>query len=695
MKFAILVPTVSLVLAGCAMLPAPQTAQAPAAPETATLAEVAPAGPPAIGSFGFDLAGKDTSVRPGQDFYRYANGSWDDATEIPADRARFGAFDALRDKAEADVRAIIEEVSVTGGAPGSEAQKVGDFYASFMDEIGIEALGIAPVQPALDSIAALADKSAMAEAFGQGMLEGRSSPVSLAIYQDLKIPTSYAVYMGQAGLGLPDRDYYRDDRWAEVRAQYVSHIAAMLRLGGFDDPEARAQAVFALEARIAELHWTRVESRDRDKTYNKWSLVELQDNAPGFDWAAFFKAAELGDLGELIVAQPSAVIGTAQILGDTSLSVWQNWMRFHLLSDTSSVLPKAFGDESFAFYGRVLSGTPEQRPRWKRGVGAVESALGEAVGKLYVERHFPPEAKAQMDALVANLVESYRQRITNLDWMSPETRAEALRKLSKFTPKIGYPDKWTDYSGLEVVRGDAHGNWLRGNLAQSRRDLAKLGGPIDKTEWFMTPQTVNAYYNPPANEVVFPAAILQAPFFDPNADPAINYGAIGAVIGHEIGHGFDDQGSKSDGDGVLRNWWTDADRARFTERTAKLVAQYNAYEPLPGMPINGALSLGENIGDLGGLENAYAAYRMSLDGEEAPVIDGLSGDQRFFLGWAQVWRTKYREEALQRQITVGPHSPGQFRAIGPVRNMEPWYAAFGVTSSDALYVAPEDRVRIW
>ena len=681
------------VLAGCV---APQAA-APtgASRQMAAAAGAAVAAKPEIGTFGFDTTGQDMSISPGADFYAYANGGWDARTEIPADRSRYGAFDALRERAEENVRTIVEAVAAQDNPAGSEAQKVGDYFATFMDAAAIEANGLAPLQQEFDAIAALSGPSDLAAYAGRAVFEGRAAPVALYIYQDVKSPTDYAVYLNQAGLGLPDRDYYLDAKWEDTRAAYKAHMARMFSLAGFDDAETRAADVFALEEQIAQNHWTRVESRQAEKVYNPWVRSDFATEAKGFDWDAYFAAAGLPEHGRFVVRQPSAISGTAEVLGAADLAAVKNYLRYHLLVSAAPVLPKAFVEEAFAFYGKTLSGTPQLRDRWKRGLDLTESALGEAVGKLYVETYFPPEAKAKMDVLIANLVAAYRQRITNLEWMGPETREKALDKLAKFTPKIGYPAKWRDYSALEVVRGDAFGNWKRGAVFESRRQIARLGQPVDKDEWFMTPQTVNAYYNPPANEIVFPAAILQPPFFDLNADPAINYGAIGAVIGHEIGHGFDDQGSKYNGDGVLANWWTEEDRARFTQRTEALVAQYSAFEPLDGLPLNGALGLGENIGDLGGVEAAYTAYKLSLDGKEAPVIDGYSGDQRFFLGWAQVWRTLYRDEALRRQVTVGPHSPGQYRVLGVVRNMDAWYEAFGVAETDPLYLPPEQRVRIW
>jgi len=655
----------------------------------------APASRPAIGGFGFDLSGMDPGVRPGDDFYRYANGAWAARTPIPVDRARYGAFDALREKAERDVRAIIESVAAQDSDAGSNARKVGDFYRSFMDEAAINAQGLAPLKADLGEIDSLTSRTDLVRHFGRAMLDDIRLPFGLFIDQDLKQPDRYVVYLTQSGLGMPDRDYYLAASFAETRKAYVAHIAAMLALAGLDQVETRAAGILDLESRIARVHWSKVENRDDEKTYNALTSGELQARAPGVDWPALLEAAGIDGQERYIVRQPSAFAGMAKLVATVPLAVWQDYLRFHLLSRAADVLPTPFVTEDFAFYGKTLSGTPVLRDRWKRGVAATEGALGEAVGALYVARHYPPEAKARMDVLIANLLDAYRQRIGQLDWMSPQTRTRALDKLDRFTPKIGYPVKWIDYGALVIEPGDAYGNDKRATLFESRRQIAKLGKPVDRTEWFMTPQTVNAYYNPAANEIVFPAAILQPPFFDPHADDAVNYGAIGAVIGHEIGHGFDDQGSKFTGDGRLESWWTADDRKRFEERTQQLVAAYDRFAPLPGTQINGALTLGENIGDLGGLEAAYTAWRLSLKGGEAPVIDGLTGDQRFFLGFAQIWRTLIRDEALKRQITTDPHSPGLYRVQGVVPNLDAWYRAFDVKPGDAMYIPPEKRVRIW
>ncbi len=661
-----------------------------------TMAGIAAADTASIGTWGVDLSGKDTAVRPGDDFHRHASGKWLSSAAIPADRSRFGAFDLLTERAERDVRVIVEELAARGGhAKGSDEQKIADLYATFMDAAAIERAGVKPLQPVLKQIDRVKNAKDLAKLLGEFQRAGIGGVFFGFVAQDAKRPDQYIVLFNQGGLGLPDRDYYTAENWAEVRSKYQTHVANMMKLAGFSAPDKRAATVYAIEEQIAKVHWARVDSRDADKTYNKWLAADFATKAPGFDWKTYFKALGVDKQPEFIVRQPSAITGTASLLSSVPIADWRDFLRFRALSAAAGLLPEAFVTENFDFYGKTLSGTPQIRERWKRAVAQVEGVMGEGVGRLYVARHFPPAAKARMDELVNNVVEAYRQRITNLEWMSLETRARALDKLAKFTPKIGYPTKWRDYSKLKVVRGDALGNARRASEFEFDYDLAKLGKPIDRTEWFMTPQTVNAYYSPPSNEIVFPAAILQPPFFDANADDAVNYGGIGGVIGHEIGHGFDDQGSKYDGNGVLQSWWTDEDRKRFQERTGKLAAQYSGFEPLPGLKLNGALGLGENIGDLGGLQAAHIAYRLSLKGKPAPVLDGLTGDQRFFLGWAQVWRVLYREPALRRQVQVGPHSPGEFRVNGVVRNLDAWYQAFDVRPGDKLYLPPEERVRIW
>ena len=650
---------------------------------------------PELGSFGFDAAGMDRSVEPGDSFYGFANGNWDRTTEIPADKARYGAFDVLGDRSLERSRAIVE-AAAKGGGTDPDATRVGAYYAAYMNEAAIETKGIAALQPAMQRIAAIRSRTDLAAALGAANRIGVPGPFNTRVEQDPKLPTRYMVAANQSGLGLPDRDYYLVDtpKFVDTRAKYVAHIAAMFRLAGLDNVDARAKAVYDLERDIAQTHWTRIENRDPVKTYNLRSTAQLAAEAPGFDWATFFAAAGVGTQPNFDVGQPSAFTGMAKLAADRPIGVWQDYLILRTLKARAGVLPKAFVDENFAFNGVVLSGQPQIQPRWKRGVGAVNQAMGEAVGRLYVAQYFPPAAKAAADALVANLRAAMAMRIDTLDWMSPATKVQAKAKLATFDPKIGYPTKWRDYSRLEARADDALGNADRAVAFEYNRNLAKLGGPLDRTEWGMTPQTINAYYNPPKNEIVFPAAILQAPFFDAAADPAINYGGIGVVIGHEISHGFDDQGRQYDASGALRDWWTPEDAAKFKARADKLVAQYDAYEVLPGTRIKGALTLGENIADLAGLRIAYDAYHLSLKGKPAPVIDGLTGDQRFFLGYAQVWRAKQRDAALLAQVTSDPHSPGQQRTA-TVRNFDPWYAAFKPKAGGKLYLEPDARVRIW
>jgi putative endopeptidase len=652
---------------------------------------------PAPPRSGVDRSGFDAAVRPQDDFFRHVNGGWIEKTEIPADKPRWGTFDRLVEESDAAIRAIIEEAEKSDAPAGSEARKVGDLYKSFMAEARVDELGIRPLADDLARVDALADKKGLIALLGSLQRQGVGGVFGAGVGVDAKKSDQYVVYMGQGGISLPDESYYRDPQYAEIREAFVAHVGRMLALAGVPEPEAAAAKVMELETAIAKHHWDRVKRRDRTLTYNKKSFAELESLAPAVDWRAWFENQGAPKLDEVVVGQPDFLAAASKLIEEVPLDDWKALLRWQLVHGAADYLGRPFVEEDFAFFGRTLSGTPELPARWKRGVGLVSGAMGEAVGKLYVERHFPPEAKARMKELVDNLTAAYHENISNLDWMSPETRAKALEKLAKFTPKIGYPDVWRDYSKLEIRPDDLLGNVRRANAFENDRDFAKLGGPIDRDEWGMTPHTVNAYYNSTLNEIVFPAAILQPPFFDLTADDAVNYGAIGAVIGHEIGHGFDDQGSKSDGDGNMVNWWTDADRKEFEARARKLIEQYDGFEPkqLPGRKVNGALTIGENIGDLGGLSIAYRAYRRSLDGKEAPVIDGLTGDQRFFLGWAQAWRTKFRDAELARRLATDPHSPAEFRCNGVVRNMPEFYEAFGVKEGDGLWLAPEDRVRIW
>jgi putative endopeptidase len=657
-------------------------------------------GKPQLGSFGVDLSAQDKSVKPGDDFNRYVSGHWLDTYQLKDYETSFGSFNMLRDQSEAQVHAIIESLRQRKDlAPGSDAQKLRDYYASYMDRAARDVAGIAPLKPVLDKIAAIDSKGALVDAFGASDLDGTTAPLRFGVDLDRKDPDKYLVGLRVGGLGLPDRDYYLnpDARFVGIRTAYVSHIERMLGFAGVKDAKARAQAVLALETELAKPQWERAQLRDRDKTYNVASFAELGKQYPGYDWAAQAKAQGLPALDRVNVITPSAVEPVVQVIERTPLPVWRDYLTFHAVRNNATLLSREIDDAAFAFNGTVLSGQKAQRDDWKRAVAAVTGSdgLGDAMGKLYVEKHFSPQSKAAMQALVENLRKALRSNIEKIDWMGDATKAEAYRKLSTFRPKVGYPDKWRDYGSVSIVPGD-----LMANVMQLRRygrndQVRRIGTRPDRDEWFMTPQTVNAYYNSTFNEIVFPAGILQAPFFDLNADPAVNYGGIGAVIGHEMGHGFDDQGSKSDSAGIQRNWWTDADRAGFEQRTKALGAQYNAFCPLPGQCVNGALTMGENIGDLGGISMAYTAYQLSLGGKPAPVIDGLTGDQRFFLSWGQIWKGKYRDEALLNLIKTNPHSPSQYRANGPLRNFDPWYRAFDVKPEDKMFVAPEQRVRIW
>jgi putative endopeptidase len=660
---------------------------------------------------GIDLSVLDPDVRPQDDLFRHVNGRWLATHEIPADRSMDGAFRALHDAAEEQVRDIITDAASAierGDATGPQAQ-VGALFASFMDTERIEAQGTTPLEPDLALIRGATSPAELTGALGALQRTGGAAATRFWVDNDAKDPERYVVYLVQSGLGLPDEAYYREDRYAPIRAKYTPHVARMLDIAGVSPeawgttPQEAAERVVALETKLASHHWDVVRDRDATLTYNPMTLDALAESAPGFDWRAWATAlgAPADALENLVVREPEFATGFAELWTSEPLADWQLWMTYHLITARAPYLTDAIVEANFDFYGRVLSGAQEVRERWKRGVALVEGALGEAVGQEYVARHFPPSHKERMDTLVANLVAAYRESIQSLDWMTDDTKAKALAKLEKFTPKVGYPKKWRDYSGLVVLADDLVGNVRRSNAFDLEYELGKIGRPLDRDEWFMTPQTVNAYYNPGMNEIVFPAAILQPPFFDPEADDAVNYGGIGAVIGHEIGHGFDDQGSKYDGDGRLEDWWTAEDRAEFEKRTKTLIDQYGAYRPaqLPdeGPQVNGALTIGENIGDLGGLSIAIKAYRIALGRplEEAPVVDGLTGLQRIFLGWAQVWQAKGRDEEIVRRLATDPHSPNEFRCNGVVRNVDEFYAAYDVAPGDGLYLAPEERVRIW
>ena len=644
---------------------------------------------------GIEKANNDPAVRAQDDLFLHVNGKWLKEAKIPSDRPFDGAFFMLRDKAEAQLRAIIEDAAKSGDK--GEAKQVGDLYASFMDEARADELGIKPIQVELDAVAAIQDKSALLPAMA--LLQKAGVPGVLAgfVNTDAKKSDRYIVYLNQSGLGLPDESYYRDPKFEKIRDAYVAHVAKMFALAKIADPDKAAARVMAVETRLAKGHWDRVRNRDATKTYNKVTRADLQTLAKGIDLNPWFALLGIKGTDDVVVRQPSYLTAMAEAIEAVSLDDWKTYLTWKILNDRAPLLSKAFVDENFDFYGKTLSGTPELRPRWKRAVSAVEESLGEAAGKLYVAKHFPPAAKTRMQALVKNLMAAYRVDILALDWMSKETKAEALKKLDKFEPKIGYPDKWRDYSGLEIQRDDLVGNARRSAAFELAYNLNKLGKPVDRQEWGMTPQTVNAYYNPGKNEIVFPAAILQPPFFDLEADDAVNYGGIGAVIGHEVGHGFDDQGSKYDGDGNLKDWWTESDRKEFDKRSKMLIEQYNAFEPaqLPGQHVNGALTIGENIGDLGGLTIAYKAYTIALDGKDAPKLDGLTGPQRLFIGWAQVWRAKYRDAEMSRRLATDPHSPAEFRCNGVIRNLKEFHDAFGVKEGDKLWLAPDKRVRIW
>ena len=654
---------------------------------------------------GIDLSHVETSVRPQDDLFGHVNGRWLTEYQMPGDRATDGAFRTLYDRAEEQVRELIMQAAAAAAPPGTDEQRIGDLYASFLDADAVEHRGVQPLLTELAAIAAAADPTALAAVIGVLQRTGVGGGVGLYIDTDSKNSSRYLVHVSQSGLGLPDESYYRDEQHASILGAYPGHIAAMFALvfgGTADEYAERAGRIVALETKIAAAHWDVVKRRDADLTYNLRRFADLAAEAPGFDWAGWIAAlgTDPETVAELVVRQPDYLTAFAALWSGADLADWKDWARWRLIHARAALLTEALVEEDFNFYGRTLSGTEQIRERWKRAVSLVEGLMGDAVGRLYVERHFPPDAKARMDVLVANLREAYRVSINDLDWMTPDTRQRALAKLDKFTAKIGYPAKWRDYSALVIDRDDLYGNVIRGTEVAFDREMAKLGGPVDRDEWFMTPQTVNAYYNPGMNEIVFPAAILQPPFFDAEADDAANYGGIGAVIGHEIGHGFDDQGAKYDGDGNLVDWWTDQDRTEFGSRTKKLIEQYDAYVPrdLQGRGdahVNGAFTVGENIGDLGGLSIALLAYRLSLGGKEAPVIDGLTGVQRVLFGWAQVWRTKSREAEAVRRLATDPHSPPEFRCNGVIRNIDAFYDAFDVSADDALYLEPQQRVRIW
>lgn len=645
---------------------------------------------PQYGAFGFDAAGMDRTVAPGESFYRYANGNWDRTTQIPADQANYGMFSVLDDLSRSRTRNILEQAART---PGS---RMGDFYASFMDVAAANAAGISPLQPILGEIKAVHDRAGWAAELGRLAHYGIRGPIGGGVNSDERHPDIEIVHLGQGGLGLPDREYYLSAEPALVskRNAYQACLAQLLTLAGETNAEARAAAVVQFERNLAEVQWTRVQNRDEDATYNRWERADFAHNAPGFDWSAFFEAAGTGGQSTFLVAQPSAFTGSARAIGAAPQQVLNDYLTLRVVDRFAPFLSSNFVDANFAFRGTVLSGTPQNEDRWKRGVGLVTRAIPDDVSRVYVQRYFPPATKAAADALVHNIIEAMDRRLATLSWMAPETRERARSKLRAFTPKIGYPSFWHDYSAIRIDRHNLMRNILNASQWDYEYDLHRLGRPVDRREWGMTPMTINAYANPVWNEIVFPAAILQPPFFDPNADMAVNYGGIGAVIGHELSHHFDDQGSKYDEHGALHEWWTHEDRTRFNALTEALAAEYDAYEPLPGHHVNGHLTLGENIADLAGLTVSYDAYHHALNGRPAPVLGGFTGDQRFYLGWAQVWRRKYREANLLQRLLTDPHSPSEQRAA-VVRNLDPWYSAFNPGAGQALYLTPERRVRIW
>ena len=653
---------------------------------------------PEIGDWGVDLDNRKPDVRPGDDFFVYASGHWLETYELPADKTSFGSFTALHDQSQERVRDLVNELSDAQPQAGSVEQKIGDYYSSFLDQATIDAIGVEPLAEDLKAISEISDLTMLVEAFGRSDLSGTTAPITFGIEIDRMNPDRWIAGVGLGGMGLPDRDYYLDEseRFVDIRNAYVANIEALLTLAGYENAAEAAPAILAVETAIAETQWPRAERRNRDLTYNLMSLEDFEAAYPGIPWRPFMKASGAVP-EELNVRYPSTVQPLVELVTQTDMETWRAYLTYHLVVGNSFALAAEIDEARFDFFSRTLRGQPEQRERWRRGVSLVggRSGLGDAIGQVYVQRYFPAESKAMMEELVENLREALRQRIAGLDWMTEETKEYAFEKLAAFTPNIGYPNKWRDFSGISIDGDNLMSNVRQLRALQREIALDRLNRPTDREEWFMTPQTVNAYYVAQFNSITFPAGILAPPFFDPAADPAVNYGAIGAVIGHEMGHGFDDQGSKSDARGVQRNWWTDEDRARFEERAARLAEQYSAYEPVEGTFIDGEFTVGENIGDLGGLNVAYHAYKLSLNGAEPPIIDGLTGDQRFFLAYAQVWRSKTRDEALVSRLKSGPHSPAEFRVNGVVRNMDAWYAAFDVQPDDALYLPPEERVSIW
>lgn len=688
-KSLIALALTSSFLAACG---APEAAKTTTNPQMLTQSK----GTAELGSFGVDLTARDQAVKPGDDFFMHASGTWYDNFVMPADKTRYGAFSALAERSEEQVKEIIDEI-VTRKDLNPEEQLIADFYHAYMDTETINKLGLAPIQDTLDQIAAISSKDDLTKVFGQAWLSGAASPIWGGMWFNRLDPNQYEMSMGAGGLGLPDRSYYleADERFVKIRAAYVQHIAQVLAFTGVKDGKAKAEAILALETKIAQGHWPREKRRDRDLTLNQIKRADLTSQYPGFNWDLYF--AQTGyQVPQLNISEPEPIKAMIALINQEDLSLWQDYLTFHTITNNADLLPEEIYAANFAFYGKELEGQEQPRPRWKRAVEEMSAtqSLGFAIGKVYVTRYFPESSKLQMAELVANLRVALGQRIDGLDWMGDETKVNAHAKLKAFTPKIGYPDVWQEFDGLTLSNKDLVGNIK--NLRQffQADSVAKELQKTDRNRWGMTPQFVNAYYNSSFNEIVFPAAILQPPFFDPNADAAVNYGGIGAVIGHEMGHGFDDQGSKSDANGIQRNWWTDKDRAAFEAKADLLAEQYSKYEPIPDNFVNGRNSLGENIGDVGGLAMAYHAYQLSLNGKPAPVIDGLTGDQRFFLAWAQVWKEKRTEQSMLSQLKAGTHAPGQYRAQAP-RNHDAWYKAFDVKPGDKLYLPEDQRVRIW
>ena len=672
----------------------------------ASTTSTAPAGTAASVASGIDLDGMDKAVAPGDDFFRYANGTWLKTAEIPADRSSWGASSVLDELTAKRVADLIAGTAKTPATSDPDARKIADTYATFMDEAAIEAKGLAPLKPAFDRIAAIADKAGLATALGETLRADvdvlnntnlyTPNVLGLWVAQDLDTPSRYAPFLLQGGLGIPDRDYYLDPspRMAEIRTKYIAHITSMLTLAGIPDPAATAARIFGLETKIASSHVSREDSEDVVKGNNHWAREDFPVKAPGLDWARYFEAAGLAAQPSFVAWQPGAVTGLAALVASEPLGTWKDYLTFRALSQVGVALPKAFVDERFAFYGTTLTGAQKLRDRWKRAVSVTDAALGEAVGRLYVAKYFPPSEKARAETMVKNEIAAFAIRIDNLDWMAPETKARAKAKLAALKVGVGYPDRWRDYSALEVVKGDAFGNVQRASLFEYRRNLAKLGKPVDRGEWVMNPHLVNAVNLPAMNALNFPAAMLQPPFFDAHRPAVMDYGSSGAVIGHEISHSFDDQGALFDAEGRLKNWWTKSDFDHFTASAQALIKQYNEYRPFPDLAVNGKLTVSENIADVAGLAAAYDAYRISQGGKEAPAWHGVPGDQQFFIAFAQSWRDKIREAAARQRIVIDGHAPDEYRS-DTVRNVDAWYTAFGVKPGQALYLAPKERVRVW